>query len=162
MTGPQPRNGIMDLPPYVGGKESLPGQEKIFNSRRMKTRLASPNALEAYAWLEKIWRFIPTGMVCGSARGTCKAHKLDVNKIVCGFGSDELLQIMATAYLQPGDEAIHTEHGFLVYKLASQATGARPVSVAETNLTADVDAILDAVNDKTKIVFWLTLIRLVQ
>ena len=40
MTGPQPRNGIMDLPPYVGGKESLPDKKKYLNSRRMKTRLA--------------------------------------------------------------------------------------------------------------------------
>ncbi|MEE3081445.1 MAG: histidinol-phosphate transaminase, partial [Pseudomonadota bacterium] len=145
MTGPQPRNGIMDLPPYVGGKESLPGQEKIFKISANENPLgASPNALEAYRMAGENLEIYPDGHSVDLREALAKAHKLDVNKIVCGFGSDELLQIMATAYLQPGDEAIHTEHGFLVYKLASQATGARPVSVAETNLTADVDAILDA------------------
>ena len=154
MTGPQPRNGIMDLPPYVGGKETLLGQEKIFKLSANENPLgASPNALEAYRMAGENLEIYPDGHSVALREALAKAHKLDVNKIVCGFGSDELLQIMATAYLQPGDEAIHTEHGFLVYKLASQATGARPVSVAETNLTADVDAILDAVNDKTKIVF---------
>ena len=154
MTGPQPRNGIMDLPPYVGGKESLPGQEKIFKLSANENPLgASPKALEAYRMAGENLEIYPDGHSVALREALAKAHGLDINKIVCGFGSDELLQIMATAYLQPGDEAIHTEHGFLVYKLASQATGARPVSVAETNLTADVDAILEAVTGKTKIVF---------
>ena len=154
MTGPQPRNGIMDLPPYVGGKESLPGQEKIFKLSANENPLgASPKALEAYRMAGENLEIYPDGHSVALREALAKAHGLDINKIVCGFGSDELLQIMATAYLQPGDEAIHTEHGFLVYKLASQATGARPVSVAETNLTADVDAILEAVTSKTRIVF---------
>ena len=53
----------------------------------------------------------------------------------------------------PGDEAIFTEHGFLVYKIYIQAAGAVPVSVRETEERADVDAILAAVTAKTKIVF---------
>ena len=151
MTGPQPRNGIMDLPPYIGGKESMPGQKKYLNSRRMKTHLARVPMPKAYHMAGENLEIYPDGIGV-SSRGIVKAHKLDMNKIVCGFGSDELLQIMATAYLQPGDEAIHTEHGFLVYKLPFRQRG-RPVSVAETKLTADVDASLDAVNDKTKIIF---------
>ncbi|MDP3242994.1 MAG: histidinol-phosphate transaminase, partial [Reyranella sp.] len=68
-------------------------------------------------------------------------------------GSDEILGLLAQTYLQPGDEAIFTEHGFLVYKIYTQAAGAVPVSVKETNATADVDAILAAVTDRTRIVF---------
>lgn len=154
MSGPEPRNGIMNLPPYEGGKESLPGKQKTFKLSANENPLgASPKALEAYAKAGENLAVYPDGHATALREALADFNGLDVNRIVCGFGSDELLQIMATAYLQPGDEAIHTRHGFLVYRLASQAAGARPVSVAETRLTADVDLILEAVNEKTKIVF---------
>ena len=72
---------------------------------------------------------------------------------MCGAGSDDLLHLLAQAYLADGDEAIHTVHGFLIYPIAALATGARPVAVPEKNFTADVDAILAAVTRKTRIVF---------
>jgi len=55
--------------------------------------------------------------------------------------------------LSDGDEAIHTTHGFLVYPIATLGSGAKPVVAAETNFTADVDAILAALSPHTKIVF---------
>src|SRR6202035_1953333 len=81
------------------------------------------------------------------------AFGLDPERIVCGAGSDDLLHLLAQAYLADGDEAIHTVHGFLIYPIATLGTGARPVAVAETDYTADVDAILAAVTPKTKIGF---------
>ena len=88
MTGPQPRNGIMDLPPYVGGKESLPGQEKIFRLSENENPLgASPNALEAYRMAGENLEIYPDGHSVALREVLAKAHKLDVNKIVCGFGS---------------------------------------------------------------------------
>src|SRR5690606_37900723 len=73
--------------------------------------------------------------------------------IICSNGSDEILGLLSQAYLSPGDEAIFTEHGFLVYRIYTQSAGATPVSVKETQERADVDAILAAVTPKTKIVF---------
>jgi histidinol-phosphate aminotransferase len=78
---------------------------------------------------------------------------LDPARIICGAGSDELLNLLAHAYLGPGDEAIHTTHGFLVYRIATLASGGKPVVAAEKNHTADVDAILAAVTGRTKLVF---------
>ncbi len=60
---------------------------------------------------------------------------------------------MAHAYLVDGDEAIHTTHGFLIYPIVTLGAGAKPVVAPEKNFTADVDAILAAVTEKTKIVF---------
>jgi histidinol-phosphate aminotransferase len=51
---------------------------------------------------------------------------LDPDRIVCGAGSDDLLNLLARAYLADGDEAIHTTHGFLVYPIATRGTGAKP------------------------------------
>jgi histidinol-phosphate aminotransferase len=78
---------------------------------------------------------------------------LDPARIVCGAGSDDLLNLIARAYLTDGDEAIHTTHGFLVYPIATLGTGAKPIVAAEKEFTADVDAILKLVTPKTKVVF---------
>jgi histidinol-phosphate aminotransferase len=61
--------------------------------------------------------------------------------------------MLAQAYLLPGDEAIYTTHGFLVYRIATLAAGGKPVIAKETNYTANVDAIIAAVTPKTRIVF---------
>ncbi len=81
------------------------------------------------------------------------AFGLDPDRIVCGAGSDDLLNLLADAYLRDGDEAIHTTHGFLVYPIATLGSGAKPVVAAEKNHTADVDAMLAAVSERTKVVF---------
>ena len=80
-------------------------------------------------------------------------YGLDADRIVCGSGSDELINLLAHAYIGPGDEAIYTEHGFLMYKIATLSSGGRPIAVAEKNYRADVDAILAAVTARTKVVF---------
>jgi histidinol-phosphate aminotransferase len=74
-------------------------------------------------------------------------------RIVCGAGSDELLNLLATAYLGPGDEAIYSRHGFLIYRIAILARGATPVVAPEKDLTADVDEILARVTPATRMVF---------
>jgi histidinol-phosphate aminotransferase len=79
---------------------------------------------------------------------------LDPDRIICGAGSDEILNLLAHTYLKQGDEAISTTHGFLVYPIATMANGAKNVIAAEKDHTADVDAILKAVTPKTKLV-WL-------
>ena len=82
-----------------------------------------------------------------------RRYGLDAKRIVCGSGSDELLGLIARGYLGPGDEAIYTEHGFLVYRIAILTNGATPVIAPEKNLVADVDAILARVTAKTRVVF---------
>ena len=82
-----------------------------------------------------------------------RAFGLDPDRIVCGAGSDDLLNLLARAYLGDGDEAIHTTHGFLVYPIATLGTGAKPIVAPEKNYTADVDAILARVTPRTRMVF---------
>ena len=95
----------------------------------------------------------PDGSASELREAIGRAFGLDPDRIVCGAGSDDLLNLLARAYLADGDEAIHTTHGFLVYPIATLGTGAKPVVAPETEYTADVDAILSAVTPKTKIVF---------
>ena len=69
---------------------------------------------------------IPTARRRRLREAIAEAHGLNPANIVCSNGSDELLGLLAQTYLAPGDEAIFTEHGFLVYKIYIQAAGARP------------------------------------
>ncbi len=151
---PQPRPGVLDIQAYVPGKSSAPGVAKIFKLSSNETPLGpSPKAIAAYKSVASHLEDYPDGAASDLRAAIGRAFGLDPDRIVCGAGSDDLLNLLARAYLGDGDEAIHTTHGFLVYPIATLGTGAKPVVAPETNFTADVDAILNAVTAKTKIVF---------
>src|SRR5262247_741922 len=138
---PQPRPGVL-------------GVDRVFKLSSNETPLGpSPRAIAAYHEVGKHLEDYPDGASTALREAIGRAFGLDPNRIVCGAGSDDLLNLLADAYLADGDEAIHTTHGFLVYPIATLGTGAKPVVAPEKNYTADVDAILAAVTSKTKMVF---------
>jgi histidinol-phosphate aminotransferase len=151
---PQPRQGVLAINAYVPGKSHAPGVARVFKLSSNETPLGpSPRAIEAYRDVAAHLQDYPDGSAAALREAIGKTFGLDPDRIVCGAGSDDLLNLLARAYLADGDEAIHTTHGFLVYPIATLGTGAKPVVVAETNYTADVDAILAAVTEHTRIVF---------
>lgn len=151
---PQPRPGVLDINPYVPGKSSAPGVAKVFKLSSNETPLGpSPKAIEAYRNAGGHLQDYPDGAATELRETIGRTYGLDPARIVCGAGSDDLLNLLARAYLADGDEAIHTTHGFLVYPIATLGAGAKPVVAPEKNFTADIDAILKAVTSKTKIVF---------
>jgi histidinol-phosphate aminotransferase len=155
MSGPRPQPGILDINAYVPGGSDLPGGVKPIKLSSNENALgASPKAVEAYNREAANLSRYPDGSAGPLRRAIGAQYGLDPDRIVCGAGSDELLSLLAQAYLGPGDEAIQTAHGFLVYDIATKASGAKLVSVPERSLKADVDQILRAVNAKTKLV-WL-------
>ena len=82
-----------------------------------------------------------------------QVHGLDPDRIICGVGSDEVLQFVVQAFAGPGDEVITTEHGFSMYPILARMVGAIPVTVPEDTRRVDVDAILAAVTERTRVVF---------
>ncbi|MGQ3359286.1 MAG: histidinol-phosphate transaminase [Phreatobacter sp.] len=153
-TRPVPRPGVMAIDAYVPGKSGAPGVAKVYKLSSNETPLgASPMAIAAYSKLAGKLELYPEGSSAELRQAIANLYGLDADRILCGSGSDELLSLLTNAYLGPGDEGVFTEHGFLVYKIAILAAGGTPVVVKEKNLTADVDAILAAVTEKTKIVY---------
>jgi histidinol-phosphate aminotransferase len=151
---PQPRPGVLDIAPYVPGKSTAPGVAKVFKLSSNETPLGpSANAIAAYRATGEHLEDYPDGSASALRDAIGAAFGLDPDRIVCGAGSDDLLNLLARAYLSDGDEAIYTTHGFLVYPIATMGTGAKPIAVPEKNFTANVDAILKAVTAKSKIVF---------
>ena len=150
---PEPRNGILDIAAYVPG-DAEAGSERVFKLSSNETPLgASKAAIEAYRNNADQLHLYPDGASTELRRAIAAAHGLNADRIVCGAGSDELLSLLAQSYLSAGDEAIFTEHGFLVYKIAILSAGATPVVAPETDRTANVDAILELVSDRTRMVF---------
>ena len=80
-------------------------------------------------------------------------YYLDKKKIILGNGSDELISILTQAFLEPSDEAIYTEFGFLQFPQAIAIAGAKGVVAKDVNFTVDVDNILSNINKKTKLIF---------
>ena len=154
MNRPQPRPGVLDIAPYVPGKSTAPGVAKVFKLSSNETPLGpSANAIAAYRAAGEHLEDYPDGSAAALREAIGAAFGLDPDRIVCGAGSDDLLNLLARAYLTDGDEGIYTKHGFVVYPIATMGTGAKAVAVPERDFTADVDAILKAVTPKTKIVF---------
>src|ERR1700691_5447112 len=153
-TRPIPRPGVLDIEAYVPGKSKAPGAAKVFKLSSNETPLGpSSRAIAAYKSCADTLEDYPDGSASDLREAIGRAFGLDPDRIVCGAGSDDLLHILAHAYLVDGDEAIHTTHGFLIYPIVTLGAGAKPVGASEKDFTADVDAILAAVTKKTRIVF---------
>lgn len=152
---PTPRAGIMDIEAYVPGKSTAPaGVVKVHKLSSNENPLGpSPKAIEAARDVAAKLDIYPDGTARRLREAIAEVHGLNPANIVCSNGSDEILGLLAQTYLAPGDEAVITEHGFMVYKIYIQSAGAVPVSVKETNERADVDAILAAVTPRTRIIF---------
>ncbi|MCP4185574.1 MAG: aminotransferase class I/II-fold pyridoxal phosphate-dependent enzyme [Hyphomicrobiales bacterium] len=82
-----------------------------------------------------------------------QAFDLDPERIACGNGSEELLDIIGRLYAGRGDEILYSENSFMQFPIVAMRVGAKAVTSHEKNLTTVVDALLEKVSDKTKIVF---------
>jgi histidinol-phosphate aminotransferase len=156
MSRPVPNPGILDIAPYTPGKRPVlePGR-KVFKLSANETPFGpSPKAIAVYKEAAAHLEDYPEGTSRVLREAIGRVFGLDPDRIICGAGSDEILNLLAHVYLGQGDEAISTTHGFLVYPIATKANGAVNVVAPETHFTADVDAILKLVSPRTKLV-WL-------
>jgi histidinol-phosphate aminotransferase len=154
MAQPSPRPGILEIEPYVGGKAEVGGGVRVAKLSSNENALgASPRAIEAYRTAADRLHRYPDGAATRLRQAIGRRFNLDPEHVVCGAGSDELIALLVRGYAGPGDEVIHTAHGFLMYRLAALGAGGHPVAVPETGRRADVDAILAAVTSRTRIVF---------
>ena len=151
---PTPRPGILDIEAYVPGKSTATGGQKVHKLSSNETPLGpSPAALDAYRSAGAKLDIYPDGSVRALREAIAGRFGLDPTRIICGNGSDDILHLLAAAYIGPGDEGIMTVHGFQIYKIAILAAGGKPIIVPEVDLTASVDEILARVGPRTKAVF---------
>lgn len=150
----RPRPGVMDIAPYKGGESRIAGAEKVYKlSSNENPWGASPAAVAAYRDAAGSLAAYPEPDCADLRRAIAETHGLDPARILCGAGSDELIALLCQAYAGEGDEVLYSRHGFLMYSICAQANGAAPVTAKERALTADVDNLLAACTDRTRLIF---------
>ncbi len=95
----------------------------------------------------------PDGNAFALKRALAQHFGVRESQLTVGNGSNDVLDLAARMSLSPGAEAVISEHAFVVYRLATLSAGGELVEVPARNYGADLDGLLDAVNDATAIVF---------
>lgn len=150
----RPQPGIMEIALYVSGESQVAGKAEVLKlSANENPHGPSAQAKLAYAEAVGTLHRYPNTDHGPLRRAIAEVHGLDADRIICGVGSDEVLQFVTQCYAGQGDEVITTQHGFSMYPILAHAAGAIPVEVPETDRRVDVDAILAAVTAHTRIVF---------
>ena len=150
----QPQPGIAEIKLYKGGASKLEGRDDVLKLSSNENPFGAPkSARDAYlAAAAELHRYPPSEHA-SLRTAISDVHGLDPERIICGVGSDEVITFICQAFAGPGDEVIHTSHGFSMYRISTLAAGATPIEVPEQERKVDVDAILAAVTDKTRLVF---------
>ena len=152
-------NGVRQLVPYVAGKpieelERELGLSEIIKLASNENPLGpGAKALAAIqAALPKLTLY-PDGNGFSLKSALAKKYAVSTDQITLGNGSNELLELVARAFLAPGLEAMFSEHAFAVYPIVTQAVGANAVIVPALNYGNDLNAMAARISPNTRVVF---------
>ena len=151
---PAPRDSLLAIEAYVPGRSAAAPGVKVHKLSSNENPLGpSPKAIAAFTAAAGKLELYPDGAATRLREAIGARYGIDPARIVCGCGSDDLLSLIAHGFIGPGEEGVFTTHGFLIYRIVIQAAGGVPVVAPERDLVADVDAILAAVTERTRVVF---------
>ena len=150
----RPQPGIMDIALYQGGTAKIAGRDDALKLSSNENPFgAGELARAAYRRAgHDLHRYPPTDHA-GLRAALAAQYGLDAERIICGVGSDEVITFLCQGFAGPGDEVLYSQHGFLMYSISARAAGATPVQAPEQARTTDVDALLAAVTERTRLVF---------
>ncbi len=152
--GPQAKDWIKGIAPYVPGKaKSDDGRPLIKLSANENPLGTSDKARAAFNAAETDLARYPDPGAAALREALAARYDLDPARVIYGTGSDELLHLAASAFAGPGDEIVFMQYGFAVYEIATRRVGATPVEVPAKDYATDVDGLLAAITDKTKVVY---------
>ena len=153
--------GVQKLSPYVPGKPVDELERELNLDPLQIVKLASnenplgpsPRALEAIGQaLGELTRY-PDGNGFALKSALAQRCGVQVSQVTLGNGSNDILELVARAYLAPGLNAVFSEHAFAVYPIVTQAVGADAHVVPAKAFGHDLDAMLAAIDAQTRVVF---------
>lgn len=151
---PHPRPGILEVKPYVAGEGRVnDGITPVRLASNENSLGCSEKAKAAYLAIANDIHRYPDGASADLRASIAEMYNMSASRIVCGHGSEELIALLTRAYAGPGDEVICSEYGFAMFPIFATGAGAKLVIAREDNLRTDLEAVLNAVTDKTKIVY---------
>ncbi len=153
----KPNDLIVQLSPYAKSETRIPGFDKPITLSQNELGLPpSPAALRAIQHHDDLdsafMRYSdPAHEILKTA--LAETFDLDASQLMCGAGSMELMLLLSLSYLGPGDEVVETEFGYKYFSTLASMMGAIVVQAPTQDMTADVDAMLACVTDRTKAVY---------
>lgn len=150
--------GVAGLTPYHPGKPTSElkrelGLDDIIKLASNENPLGpGQKALDALKQLPDLGRY-PDGSGFALREKIAAHHGVRPDMITLGNGSNDVLELVTRAFVEPGDEVIYSDHAFAVYALAAQAVSARSVVIPAANYGHDLRAMARAVTDRTKVMF---------
>lgn len=151
---PTPKPGILDIAPYVGGKSKIEGVgEPIKLSSNENALGCGDKAREAYAAAVARLHLYPEGRASKLRAAVAAHHELEPERLIFGNGSDEVFALINQTYLTPGDNIVTGQYGFLAYRISARANQAEVKLAPEPGYRVDVDALLEQVDERTRIVY---------
>ena len=154
MPSPKPLAGLSRIAPYVAGDSSIEGRENAIKLASNEGPFGpSPKTVAALREVAENYHRYPDGDSREVREIIAARHNLTFEQVICGCGSDELISLLCRSYAGPGDEILYSAHGFAMYPIYGLTVGADLAAAPETEITVDVDNMLAAVTEKTRLVF---------
>lgn len=151
---PEPKPGIGEIAPYVPGRATAEGVEKPLKLSANENPFGcSKAAREAFIAAADETHLYPDANSSRLRAAVAEKFGLDPNRLVFGAGSDEIFVMAAQAYLSDGDNIVQPQYGFAAWAIAANAAGGAVKAAAESNYCVDVDAMLAAVDARTRLMF---------
>jgi histidinol-phosphate aminotransferase len=150
---------IKNIIPYVPGKpiEELERELGISGSIKLASNEnplgPSPKAISAIKRAVEGLNRYPDGSGFYLSQALAKKYEVDLNRIILGNGSNELIELVVRAFVMPGDEIISADPSFVVYKMVTQAAGGTNVIVPCREMRHDLDGMAERITPNTRIVF---------
>ena len=149
-----PKFKIFKIEAYKPGKSKIKKLKSVIKLSANESALGvSPKAKNIILNKKIILDKYPDGKSQNLIQAISKTYRCNQEKIICGAGSDEVIQMICQLYLNPKDEVILPEFSFLMYRIYSKIAGAKIVFAKEMNFKISVKEILKKITKKTKIVF---------
>ena len=150
--------GVRKIKPYQPGRpaEEVAAEFGIAKPVKLASNEnplgPSPLAITAMQSVQELARY-PDGNGTVLKHKLALRHNVDASCITLGNGSNDILEFVARTFVNPGEEVIFSRHAFAVYPLATLAVGGTPVETPALNWGNDLDAMRDAVTDRSKVIF---------
>jgi histidinol-phosphate aminotransferase len=154
MTKLAPKPWIDAIAPYVPGRSTTDSGVKAAKLSSNENPLGTaPSVRDAFATAAHALDRYPDAGATDLREAIGAHYGIEADRVIHGTGSDEVLHLAAGAFAGPGDEVLFVRYGFSVYPIAARRVGATPVEAPDVDYATDVDTLLAAVTEKTRVVF---------
>ena len=151
---PEPKPGILEIEPYKPGKSTAAGfAHPVKLSSNENILGCSPKARAAFVAAADSLNVYPDGRAGRLRQAVAERFGLEPERLVFGDGTDEVLHLLNQVFLEPGDNIVMGQYGFSAYAIGARACQGEVREVPEPRYRLDVEAMLEAVDERTRLVF---------